>query len=206
MCEQKRRWQQENEPGVRIGLQAFVRFYERNASTPKRKTYADFVKSNYYKAFVKFGWHCHSLRAINVPGYIDFLIDEQVRLDWWAKDRFYEKFLVKMLKTEHPQDALTRSIQEINNWIEERDEDISNFFRLVPNTVLVSMISNGRISPWCLYNCSHGIEKLESFNEEQVSLTYIWIDPEFWQDKFRKYPEDVKWAKDILQEAGYNEP
>ena len=55
MCEKKRRWLQKDEKRVRYGMYAFQRFYKLSAGTKKEKTYADFVDSQYYNAFVKFG-------------------------------------------------------------------------------------------------------------------------------------------------------
>ena len=43
MCEQKRRWQQEKDKGVQMGLQAYLRFYE-SPQGGQKKTYGDFVK------------------------------------------------------------------------------------------------------------------------------------------------------------------
>ena len=56
-CEPKRRAQQEKDAGVQLGLHAYLRFYEISQGSAKLKTYADFCKSAYYKAFTKFGRH-----------------------------------------------------------------------------------------------------------------------------------------------------
>ena len=55
LCEQKRRYQEEKEVGVQIGLQSYLKFYTMTQGSAKLKTYADFATSPYYKAFVKFG-------------------------------------------------------------------------------------------------------------------------------------------------------
>ena len=57
LCEPKRRWQQEKEVGVQLGLKAYLRFYEITQGSAKLKSYEDFVKSPYYNAFVKWGRH-----------------------------------------------------------------------------------------------------------------------------------------------------
>ena len=55
LCEQKRRWQQEKEVPVQLGLKAYLRFYEVTQGSARLKSYADFVSSPYYNAFVKHG-------------------------------------------------------------------------------------------------------------------------------------------------------
>ena len=74
LCENKRRWQQEKEIGVQFGLQAYLRFYEMTQGSAKLKSYEDFVKSPYYVAFVKFGRHMVSIRAVNPRMFIDWVI------------------------------------------------------------------------------------------------------------------------------------
>jgi len=64
MCEPKRRWLQKDEKRVRYGFYAFQRFYTLSAGTKKEKTYADFVGSSYYNAFVKFGSFLNNVRPL----------------------------------------------------------------------------------------------------------------------------------------------
>ena len=37
---------------------------------------------------------------------------------------------------------------------------------------------------------------------QQIAIVFPWIDPEYWQRKFKDYMADTEWAKDILQKAG----
>lgn len=204
-CEKKRRWNQENDIGVRIGLQAWLRFYELTQSSTAKKSYSDFVDSQFYKAFVKFGWHAHKIRAVNLAGYIDFLIKEKKKLDWWAKDRFYEEFLYQYIRKEHPNAALERSIDEINRWAEETNGDFSTFFITGNKNKVCQMIGFGRVSPWVLFNCTAGVEFLSTLNSEQVNSIYRWIDPSYWDKKFKDNPSDTKFAKSVLEAAGFND-
>ena len=48
MCEPKRRWQQEKEVGVQLGLKSYLRFYEVTQGSAKLKSYADFINISYY--------------------------------------------------------------------------------------------------------------------------------------------------------------
>ena len=71
LCEVKRRWQQEKEVGVQLGLKAYLRFYELSQGSAKLKTYKDFSESPYYGAFVKFGRHCQAIRCVNFANFLD---------------------------------------------------------------------------------------------------------------------------------------
>jgi hypothetical protein len=206
MCEPKRRWQAKDDTGPRIGLQAFQRFYERTQSNGnKKKTHEDFMTSQYYSAFVKFGWFVHQVRAVNPMRYVDFLLDNNVKLDWWTKDRYYEKYIIDHMKIEQPADGVARTIQELGRWAEENKSSVERFFADASPNKIVNMISNGRLSPWFLFNCNQGTNMLGSLNEEQLTLAFKWIDPDAWTRKFEKYPEEVEWIRELLDEEGFND-
>ena len=93
LCEQKRRYQEEKEVGVQIGLQSYLKFYTMTQGSAKLKTYADFATSPYYKAFVKFGRHCVAINAINVPKFVEWVIKQNKKLDHWCKEAVYDEYL-----------------------------------------------------------------------------------------------------------------
>jgi len=201
MCEKKRRWLQEKEIGVQLALQAFVRFYELT-STGATKTYADFVQSPYYNAFVKFGRYAHHLRAVNYRHFVDYLLKKQIKLDHWCRDQHYEDYLQDYLRKEHVQDALERSIKTMTEWSEETGAEFNHYFLYASSNRVVRDITNGRISPWCVYNTNSGIDFLDKCTAEQINLMFSIIDPDFWQKHFAKHLDDVDFVKAVLKEAG----
>lgn len=201
LCEPKRRWQQEKESGVQLGLQAYLKFYTMTQGSAKLKSYTDFVDSPYYSAFVKFGQYLVQIRAINIPGFMDYLLKNNKKLDQWTKEAFYDEYLHELLRKEHPTVALERTFDEMQRWADENNKQFNNIFREGSANKICNMIHNGRISPWILYNCDSGVELLSSLNEEQIALIYGCIDPEFWQRKFKDYIADTQLIKEVLVEA-----
>ena len=204
-CETKRRWQEEKEVGVQMGLQAYLRFYEMTQGSAKMKTYSDFVDSPYYRAFVKFGRHLVSIRAVNPKTFIDWVIKQNKKLDHWCQERVYLEYLQQYMKKEAVQDAVERALLEMQVYADEHEEfnnGFRDYFRYGSANRIVHHICNGRVSPWVVYNCDTGIEFLDRLSEEQIGLVMPWIDPEFWQRKFKDYLADTEWAKTVLKEAG----
>jgi len=204
LCEIKRRWQEERETGVQFGLQAYLRFYEMTQGSAKMKSYADFVASPYYKAFVKFGRHMVAIRAVNPRMFIDWVIKENKKLDHWTHEKVYLEYLKGYMRKEAVQDALERALKEMQDYADEHQEfkgGFADYFRYGNTNRICHHIANGRVSPWIVFNCASGVEFLERLSEEQIGIVLPWIDPDYWQRKFQDYVADTEWVKMILKEA-----
>lgn len=205
LCETKRRFKQQNEPAVQIGLKSYLRFYEITQGSAKLKTYDDFVNSPYYLAFVKYGRHVTGIRAVNVSSLTDWLLKNNKKLDHWCKDSLYSEWLHQYIKKESVQDAIERALKEMQEYADINpalENNFSNYFKFGNGNRISNHISNGRISPWVIFNCNSGIDWLARANEEQIQNIMPWIDPDFWQQKFKDYLADTEWCKDILSKAG----
>ena len=204
VCERKRRYQQEKEKGVQFGLLAYHEFYKMTQNA-KPRNYDDFVDSPYYTAFVKFGRYCVDLRCINFLSFASWLLKNNKKIDFWCSDRLYEDWLFQYLRTEDAQDALERGIKEITEYAEENPElknGYKDYFRYGNSNRILHHIATGRISPWLIYNCNSGIDFLSTLTDDQVAMVIKWIDPDYWQSKFKDSKSDTSWAKEILTQAG----
>ena len=204
LCEQKRRWQQEKEVGVQLGLKAYLKFYEMTQGSAKLKSYENFVTSPYYNAFVKWGRHMVAIRGINPTAFLDWLLKNNKKIDNWCRDEFYATYLHEWLRREAVSDALERALNEMQAYADDHPElqnGFSDYFRYGNSNRVVHHIATGRISPWIVYNCASGVEFLDQLNEEQVGMIIQCIDPAFWQRQFQDYLADTEWVKDILQKA-----
>ena len=205
LCEPKRRWQQQNEPSVQIAFKTYLRFYEVTQGSARLKTYEDFIASQFYLAFVKFGRHCTAIRAINIGSFTDWLLKNNKKIDHWCKDSLYNEWLVQYIRKESVQDAMERAIKEMQNYANDNSElekNFANYFKFGSTNRICKHISDGRISPWVVYNCDSGISFLAGLNQEQITIIMPAIDPDFWQQKFKDYLSDSEWIKHLLAKAG----
>lgn len=203
VCEQKRRYQDRDEAGVRIGLQAYLRFYEMTQGSARLKTFDDFARSPYYRAFVKFGRHCVGINAINVARFVDWVVEKNKKIDHWCRDSIYSEYLGEYLRRESVNDALARAVEYSITWSEKTGHPGHDMLRYGNENAITYAVSTGRISAWILYNCQSGMAYLENLNPEQTKIVWPWIDPEFWQRKFHDYPADQEYAREILAQAGW---
>ena len=203
MCEPKRRMHDKDKQSNRIAFQCWLRFYQKNTNARKSKSYLEFTKSAYYIAFVKFGNYCVDVNVINIPRFMDWLLDTQVRIDIWTSDQMYTKYLISYLKEEDPLDAIARSIETTIDLVESDNIKVHDCLRYSSKNKICHKITAGKISAWMLYQSQSGIEFIESLNESQQRLIFDYINPEQWALKFLRNKEQVKQVKELLKEAGY---
>lgn len=203
LCENKRRWQDKDQPGNRIGFQSWLNFYTKNTGTKKKKTYTDFTKSAYYIAFVKFGHYCVDLKCINVTRYADWLLKNQIKIDSWCSDKNYTSFLIEYLRIEDHMDAIARSIETTIDMSKDAGIATKDCLRYANKNRIAYAITTGKISPWMLYQSESGVKFLEELDESQQKMIIDYINPEQWAIKFRRNTEMVTQVKELLNQAGY---
>jgi hypothetical protein len=154
---------------------------------------------------VKYGRYLVSIRAINTSSFTEWLLKNNKKLDYWCKDTLYEEWMHEYLKKESIQDALERALKEMTEYAESHTElknGFRDYFRYGNVNRICHHIASGRISPWVVFNCDSGVGFLDGLSEEQVAIILPYIDPDYWQRKFRDYTADTEWTKDILEKAG----
>ena len=203
MCEPKRRRMAKDEPGVRLGFLAYIKFYEQAQGSAKLKTYDDFCDSSYYLAFVKFGRYCVNTKVINPAQFMNWLLKNQKKIDRWCSDQLYTEYLLWYLTIEAVDDALARAIEYSIDWAEKSEHPAHDCVRYGNANAVCYAITTGRLSPWVIYNSESGMEFLNSASSEQISMTWPYINSDVWQKKFSDYLADQEYVKDILNKAGW---
>jgi hypothetical protein len=203
LCEPKRRYRERDEIGVKLGMQAYLKFYEIAQGSARLKTWDDFSSSSYYRAFVKFGRYCQSIKAVNYPALVMWLIRKNVPLDRWCQDRIYQDYLIQHTRQETVNDALARALESSIEWCERTGNPSSDYLRYGNDNVICHDITRGKTTAWAIYSSDSGQEFLDRINPDQVSLIWPWIDSDIWQKKFQDFPADQAYAQEILRQAGW---
>jgi len=202
MCVKKRRYMEIETPGSRFGLRVFQKFYEITSNAKKLKTQQEFIDSQYYTDFAKFGNYIVNLKPVYPEQYIEFVIKNSVKIKDWTNDEVYYLYIENLVKTEPPNSAAERTITEIMEWSEINKEPFTEFFTKITANEASHLIRMGRISPWVLYLSDSAGKLMNRFNEDHSKIIGDIIDPGFWMKKFKKSPEDVVYIKDVLKQAG----
>lgn len=201
VCEQKRRHLQKDEKAVRIGYDAFNRFFKLSQNSKGDKSYDDFAKSPYYNAFVKFGSYVSNVNPLYPDHYVDWVIRSGVKLDHWCKDALYEKYVLELIHTEQVETALDRSIKHMQKWAKENSSQWNHYFKYVsPNRAMFD-IKDGKISPWLVLNSPTGKQLLNNMDDLQLNAISAVIDPQVWIKRFKEDKQDLDLVKQVIKEG-----
>lgn len=202
MCPKKRRWADRDMTHVRLSFRTFQMFYEMSTATSTPKSMDDFIKSQYYEGFVKFGRSCIRNEYLEPEKFAEWLIRNGKKLTDWAKDATYNEFLLEFVKKEPGIRALERTIEYLAGWAAENDCNWQDYFVVVTGARAVYDLRSGRVSPWILYLSGTGEQLLTKLSDEQVRMVDDVIDAGFWLKVFAKHPSEVQEIKDVCKEAG----
>lgn len=201
MCEQKRRHLAKSEKHVQLGYQSYVRFFHLSQKVKNQKTYDEFIKSQYYNAFVKFGSFLSNVNPLYLDRYIDYVVTSGVKLDHWCREEMYYTYVDELIKKEPPEVAIERSIKTMIEWAENNNSQWNHYFKYASLNRAVYDIKDGKISPWIILNSESGRTMLSKFNDEQLNIIFSIMDPEFWSKRFKKHPADLELIKQVVSEG-----
>ena len=192
MCEKKRRWMSKDYPETRSGFLAFDLFY-RLGMQSKPKEYKDFVDSQYFSAFVKFGSYCLNTNVIDQEAYTRWLIRKQAKLKDWPTDRMYMLFVQDHVKKESVDRALERFVEYAS-----KTSYFDMFWEKASGYLLADWLESGKISPWIIICSTKAQTALNAMNEECFARVANAIDANYWGKKTQQNPQDAAWVRHII--------
>lgn len=191
-CEKKRRWLSKEYPETIAGFTAFDLFY-RLSMQHKPKEYKDFVDSQFFSAFVKYGSYCINTRVIDAEAYTRWLVRKQAKLKDWPTDRMYMLFVRDHLKKETVDRALERFVE-----VASKNENFETFWETTNGYVIADWVETGKISPWILICSTRAQGALNAMNEECFNRVANSIDAGYWGKKTQQSPQDAAWVRHII--------
>lgn len=201
VCEKKRRWLARNEKHVKFGLLTFQKFWEITQNVKKPKTFEDFIQSQYYSAFVKFGSFMVNAKPIHPERFIEYVVRSGIKIDRWCRDEVYDTYLAELLRIEPADAAVQRSLTTMMNWADQNNAQWQHYFKYASSNRITHDIKEGQVSPWLVLNCKSGKKCLKEFTDEQLAIIEPIIDPVFWMQRFKTLPADTALIEALVEET-----
>ena len=191
-CEKKRRWQAKDNQDVLVGFASYDLFY-RIEMQSKPKEYKDFVDSQYYTAFVKFGAYCINTRVIDQEQFTRWLIKNKVKLKDWPTDRMYLLFVKDHCKRESVERALERFVENANT-----TEYFSEFWERASGYLIAEWVEMGKISPWIIITSKRAETAIANMPDDCVTRIANSIDADYWAKKRQLNPHDAYFVQEMI--------
>lgn len=202
MCPKKKRFLDKDRPECRIAFIAYRRYYELMQKQSQQRTLDDFIESNLYVPFYRFGRFIHTLNPIYSDQFIDFVVRSGAKIDDWVSDTVYDLFLEHIMKTEPVSNAIERSLITMSDWSEETGHDILDFFNKATSGDIAYYLKSGKLSPWLLYASDSGNNAISKLTDEQIDILKGVINPEFWINKIKSSASEYSAAQSFLESIG----
>tara|TARA_B100000902_G_scaffold85063_1_gene89438 strand:- start:2328 stop:3032 length:705 start_codon:yes stop_codon:yes gene_type:complete len=191
-CEKKRRWQNKDSQDVLVGFASYDLFY-RIEMQSKPKEYKDFVDSQYYTAFVKFGAYCLNTKVIDQEQFTRWLIKNKAKLKDWPTDKMYLLFVQDHVKRESVERALERFVEHAS-----ATEYFETFWESASGYLIADWVEMGKISPWLLISSNRAQTALETMPAECMTRIANCIDADYWGKKRQLNPHDANFVEEMI--------
>lgn len=198
MCKNKRRAMQRDERHVKLALKFFNDWYKIAMGSRKTKTYEDFMRSQYYGAFVQFGLYVLDTRVLAPEKYLSWLIKNNVRVDAWNKDSVYNQYLTEQTKKETAERAVERYVLHASEWSDKTGYHWSDYWQQANLNVIINDIKMGKISPWVILSFTPAKDRLGLISVEMLGEIASTLDLTYWNRKVDVNKPTVKWIEEVL--------
>lgn len=201
MCTKKKRWADRNTIAARLGYRVYQAYFFKTTNAKRYKTQEEFIDSQYYLSFVKFGRYLVELDPINSDEFIEYVITNGVALKEWTAPYVYETYLEERMRTEPLYIAIERTLLTMEEWAEKSNDSYSNFFKNAHVTEIVYYLRSGKISPWVLYLADTADDFYDRVEPEHLLMIEYIIDPIKWEVIMKTKVDDVQLVRETLTEA-----
>jgi hypothetical protein len=191
-CEKKRRWQAKDNQDVLVGFGSYDLFY-RIEMQSKPREYKDFVDSQYYTAFVKYGNYCINTRVIDQEQFTRWLIKNKVKLKDWPTDKMYLLFVQDHCKRESVERALERFVQHAST-----TDYFDTFWESASGYIIADWVEMGKISPWIIISSKRAERAIGAMPNECVNRIANCIDADYWAKKRQLNPHDAHFVQEMI--------
>ena len=191
-CEKKRRWQAKDNQDVLVGFSSYDLFY-RIEMQSKPREYKDFVDSQYYTAFVKYGNYCINTRVIDQEQFTRWLIKNKVKLKDWPTDKMYLLFVQDHCKRESVERALERFVQHAST-----TQYFDTFWETASGYTIADWVEMGKISPWIIISSKRAERAIGAMPNECVNRIANCIDADYWAKKRQLNPHDAHFVQEMI--------
>lgn len=181
-CKYKLRFDNRNQTYVQTAYKLWIKF-----SYFKDKSIENFEHTSDYTYFTKFTKSCQDKNWQHIYHYGIWLLDNKVQYSHWHKEEYYISFIKYYTVTEHPRDAIIRSIEQIQNL-----GYYGRFMNTFPIGRGILLVEKGILSPWIFFIFNNSKMFLDRIREDQIEYFGKVINIDVWLNRVKRYSKSVE--------------
>lgn len=197
-CEKKKRWEKRFEKTSQVAYECYRIWFRLNLRTKKEIPFEEFIKSRYYKQFIKLADYCISVHCKDPTDYLEWLSRNEIKGYSWDKDSTYKKYRNELVKKEPAERAAEKFVLAAKKWSEETGYPWTDYWDKAGVNIIYSHILDGKISPWILLTSDKAQKTLDNMPDEMIQQIVSVIDIQFWRRKISVRKKDSKWLEEMF--------
>lgn len=207
-CIKRDRYNDRESRLMREALRIYILFMKLNHLPMKKdvEPLMHFIQSMYFNDFYDFANYVLNNDILEKERFLSYIMTSGISIQRWTTHAVLEDWVLHVLKTEHPERGVERSIMAIIEWSELTSSNWNTFFDNVSAQRAIAWIESGKISPWLLWTVPPEVLRKLTDRLSDSELDYIvkFIDPTYYQIKsLNPYQVAVQKLKNTLQDAGF---
>lgn len=199
-CKQMIRDQESKSP---TGIAAWT-FYQQWMKSYKRLAPSSdtFLSSKYYQSFMRFVRHAHKVNMPDISSFILLMRDKDISPTIWTNDQVYGMYIEYLDRQAKPAKQATITIDTLFKIADQHDCDVEDIFNNVSPNEIIELLRQRRLSPWLLlFSIKFKEFLVKSTTAEQRIIMEQIIRPNYWAQKFKKFPNEtqdmIKYIKEL---------
>jgi hypothetical protein len=190
-CMYRDRFNSRNTTHVKIAHELWKKI---NSFPEQYKSIEYFEKNKTYKTLTEFTKFAEESHYLFICEYGEWLITNKIVERNWYKHEIYQQFLKQYLLTEHPRDAVLRSIEYISNI-----HELGNFLKTCQVGKILTYIETGRISPWLIFLADNKDDFLKRLENEKLSYFIKLVNVDVWKSRMKRYSKSTNTLKEDMK-------
>ena len=203
-CPKKLYHTDKDEKYMIIALWCYNKFLARN--TYRQADITKFLASRHYMEFIKFARYLLEAQIKNYQEFMDWICDNNIKVDHWRKDSTYDKFIKQHALKESCQRALEKFVLCTQDWAEQQSKPMQDFYIEVNSPTILKLIRDGKLSLWIAVGTNFGRQLLSKMEDSELKHLDNWIGDDLskWNRLFDKNKDDLNWADNVITEMKFN--
>lgn len=203
MCDKKKRFLDRNNIAV-IRAHRLFNHWQRRCRLLRRgaeKSMDEFLRSPFYKAFVRLSEFTSSEYVVSGFKYIDWLVDNKIPEARWCNPRDLDEYREYVRESEEPEEQAEITCKNIRVWCADNGIDMPEFFATVTPSQAMNMVRENKLSPWVLLGYQPCVDALTSrFKQDMLFTLNDHINVPYWLEKTESDTDGVAKVTSVLNE------